>query len=156
MIDLKSRLIPGRKYTLVKFDNKEFLYTLHFTLHMVSTKKSVMEKVTNLLSKNKPLDSVLIVQTGRVENLKWNKFIRIYENEQFVIWDGFVNVNTDIMVCKGMIDSNVGHAMAYKRWPGNDPRYLNRAKSYVKYPPVAEKIDLIKMPEQLIIYQCVS
>lgn len=96
-----------------------------------------------------------IVRSDNVRDLKWDKFIVLKDNDQYVIWGGWHKVNTAICVSRGI---DIGGCICEKRWPYGDTRYLLRARLELidnNIFPVVEFL-LPLQPERLSIYQTIS
>lgn len=133
---LKNVLQPRKKYTIMRFDDKGWPRSFCFILTYVSIKS----------------DRTTLITSGSARDLKWDKFITLLDNAQYVIWGGWHKVNTAICVSRGM---DVGGCICERRWSYGDPRYLLRAKKELGICPVAENIEPLQ-PERLIIYQTIS
>lgn len=141
---IKENLHIGRRYTLAMFNKAGYLEQRCFVLEHINYKpyKSL-------------INPCLLVVKGSVDTLKWDKFIRLSEGKQFVIWKSYHKVNTEICVTRGVLDCGSGHTISEKSWPANDPRYLMRAINEVDEKPVARYLHDLK-PEVLLNYQCIS
>lgn len=133
---LKNVLQSGKKYTILKFDGKGWPETEKFILQHVSKK----------------LDRTTLVKTGSAHELKWDKFIILKNQDQYMIWQGWHKVNTAISASRGL--TNKG-SICEKRWDWWDPRYLLRAKQELQITPIAEYLRPLQ-PERLTIYQTIS
>lgn len=145
-MNLKKVLQQGKKYTIIYFDNEGWPRSRQFIFIRISIKSE---------PNNAAFKRQTIMVSGDVKDIKWDKFIVLRQNDQFVIWPGYHKVNTSINVWRGMIDFKGGNLMAEKRWPYKDPRYLLRAMKELKITPVTQYL-LPLQPEQLIIYQTIS
>lgn len=141
---IKSYVRLGKQYTLASFNSNGFLEQRCFVLSNISYKPY-----------KHYCNPCLLILKGNVLDIKWDKFIRLHEHKQSVLWEGYHKVNTAVMVQRGILDIGSGHSIAEKRWPALDPRYLVRAKSFIKVEPVAEYLEPLQ-PEVLLNFQCIS
>jgi hypothetical protein len=141
---IKAYAKLGKKYTLLTFNDKGFLEQRCFVLENISYKKSA----------GLPNPCMLIIK-GNVSEIKWNKFIQLWEGKQFVLWEGYHKVNTDIVVQRSTINVGTGKTIGEKRWATYDGRYLVRAQEGIRVEPVAEYIAPLE-PEVLLNHQSIS
>lgn len=142
---IKSYAKLGKKYTIAFFDEDGYVHQRCFVLENISYKPY-----------KDTINPCLLIIKGNSISLKWLKFIRLWEGYQFILWEGYHNVNTSRIVSSGPMDTPCGHVIVEKGWPVGDVRYLHRARRSIKQLPVAEYVPDITDPERLITYQCIS
>lgn len=134
--------VKGKKYTIAKFNLKGFLTAETFVLDSVS--------VRVVISKER----ITFVKKGQY-NWKSDQYIHINEGEQYMIWQGEHTINTSVVAKIETFNVENGVCAEQFRWPYFSPRYLHRARSKCKVPPIAFHINQ-DQGEELLTYQCAS
>lgn len=139
---IKNLLNKGFPYTIIYFDRTGYLHTRHFVLD-------------NVVIKHDDKDYLLIIIKGNKAVLKWDKFIRIDEDMQFVLWEGTLMPNTSPVWSTGLLQGSYGAVSVVQRLTYQDGRYLIRAKESLKNKSLVENINQLG-PEVIYNYQCTS
>lgn len=130
----------GQDYTLVTFNAKGYPQVQYF----------VLEKFTYKVSRP---DYVLFIVKGSRALLKWDKFIRLNDNQEFIVYDKLVQPEINPIIA----DEPLGpHTTTYYAWLEFDSRYLTRAINSVQVPPLAFFVKQPTEPEKIKNYKTVS